>query len=83
MKGLTRSLALAAVLVVGAACSNASTQSKQPTLTPRAPASAIPLPDTKATGTAIQLPGNAAGAVAATGPSIDDLYAQGKTDVLR
>jgi hypothetical protein len=86
-RALRRSLALTAVLVIGAACSGSGTegsnadksvQSPQP-----APAAAIPRPGAQTSpGPAVQLPGNPA-AVPTNGATVQDVHEQGKADVLR
>ena len=86
-RAVRRSIALAAVLLVGSACSGSGTDGSnagKSVESPPAPAAAeIPRPGPQTPpGPAVQLPGDPA-AVATNGATIQDAHDQGRTDVLR
>ena len=83
---LRRSLALAAVLVIGSACSGSGTDGSnagKSVESPPAPAAEIPRPGAQTpAGPAVQLPGDPA-AVPTNGATIQEVHDQGSADVLR
>ncbi len=82
-----RILTVAAAIVTLSGCSASESGGElgsSPQKPENAPAAAIPRPNSGSSGPVVHLPGNpAATAASMTGPTVEELYRQGKIEVVR